>query len=48
MENPLARAVATAILCSHEFIAGIEERHLEDKDDNPDIPELRKVTFVGR
>ena len=43
MESPLAGAVGTAILGGHEFIAGIEERHLEDKGANPDIPELKKV-----
>jgi REP element-mobilizing transposase RayT len=42
--SPLAGAVGTAILGSHEFIAGIEERHLADKNDNPDIPEIKKVT----
>lgn len=43
MENPLAGAVGTAILGSHEFIARIEERHIKDKDGNPDVPDLKKV-----
>ena len=43
-QNPLAAALGTAILGSHEFIAEIEERHLAEKQADPDIPDMRKIT----
>lgn len=43
-QSPLAAALGNAILGSHEFIAGIEERYLAEKQADPDIPDMRKIT----
>jgi putative transposase len=43
-QSPLTAALGTAILGSHEFIAGIEESYLAEKHADPDIPDMRKIT----
>ena len=42
-QSPLIGARGTAILGGHEFITGIEERYLKEKQAAPDIPDLRKI-----
>lgn len=42
-ENPLAGVIGSAILGSHEFIAEIEEKHLEEKQAHLDVPDLRRI-----
>lgn len=42
-ESPLAGVLGSAILGSHEFIAAIEEKHLQEKQAATDIPDLRRI-----
>lgn len=41
--SPLAGVLGSAILGSAEFIAEIEEKHLEEKREAVDIPDLRRI-----
>jgi REP element-mobilizing transposase RayT len=42
-ESPLVGVLGSTILGSHEFIAEIEEKHLEAKQADRDIPDLRRI-----
>lgn len=43
-ESPLTGVLGSALLGSHDFIAEIEAKYLEEKQADSDIPDLRKIT----